>query len=183
MRVNKTILIYQTDPKQNFLLAHWLGYLLKKDKCYFHFLYEPELIVRTDLKGTKIVRKFLKSKKAKFRIYDYPFPKDKKDFGENKKSVVYKYKDFFMLTLENQAILALSRKKKDDMQIIERQTHTFLNQLGYDVMEEFLIFMKLSYFRLGVRKRYFSTSLGETLYLTWLMFVVRTSHNMGRLLK
>ena len=92
----KTIEIQQTGIK-NIRLIKEIGKLMKYSD-FWHFFYEPELIVRVEIKKVRQIKEFLKSKKLSFKVYDYPFPKDKKGYGQGSKSrdIVTTYFDYFV---------------------------------------------------------------------------------------
>jgi hypothetical protein len=125
--------------------------------AYFHFLFEPELIIRVKNKERKCIIDYLKRKNIQYRVYSYPFPK--KGFGESKKSVIYKYQDEFKELFHYGSLLTIKQKNKDKFFIIERHSHTFLNMMGFSWLGEVAIYNWLLEGRIKAIKKYDCHSL------------------------
>lgn len=130
-----TIHLKGKDVKRNIKRSRILVKLLPK-RAYYHFLFEPELIIRVYDRDKHYISDFLDKKKWVYETYRYPFSKKAgawgtgKGYGEDKKSMTYIYRDEFIPLMNLESKLALKSKKKDQAFIIERYYHTFLNALG-----------------------------------------------------
>lgn len=101
---------------------------------YYHFFFEPSLIIRIHNKDKKYLADYCDKKKWKYRTYIYPITKN--GYGESKKSMTYIYRDEFIPLLHITSRLALKAKKKDKKWIAERYYHTFMNELGLNWEDE-----------------------------------------------
>lgn len=138
-----TIHVKQKDKRKNYLLVYDIYKKFPK-LMYLHFFYEPDLIMRISTYDKNRISKFLTARKLKFKVYDYPFPKNKKNFGEGRDSVVYKYFYYFTQLFQLNSTMGIRIKTKDAMPLIERATHTMLNQMGYEWIEEEMILLTLA---------------------------------------
>lgn len=111
------------------LLKAWYKYILKYDNN-FHFLFEPNLILRTSY--VREIKHELNKLKLDYKIYDYPYPK--KGFGESEKYKTIQKELEKILHL--QSICALTYKKRDIEFFSNRLHHCFLNMLGFDYYNE-----------------------------------------------
>ena len=175
----KTLHVKSAELNFNKQLVKYFWALLPKG-AYFHFFYEPDLIIRTESKYIKKLTPYLKSHKLSYRTYIYPTGRP---FGESKKGIVMKYFDYYVWLLAFNSAFAMRRKKKEDFQILERYTHTFMNQLGYEWEDETLIYLKLAYGRLGVIRKYDSTSPAVSLLCTIAMANIKIVHKVVGWLK
>lgn len=165
----KTIEIKSEDLKFNRSLVRYIYQQHIKDE-YFHFFYEPHLIIRANEKIIKKIVKVIKTyKKIKYRIYDYPFGRG---FGESKKGIVVKNFEYFGLLFNINSELAIKRDKDDDKKIIERYTHTFFNQFGYEWEDESLWYLWLAQVRINTIRKYADRSLAVKVYCSFLMFLI-----------
>ena len=103
--------------------------ILKRD-YNFHFLFEPNLIIRTNF--YKDIIGILKKTPWKYKVYAYPYPK--KGFGESKK---YKkiQKDLEKI-LHIQSVCVLTYKQRDIDFFSNRLHHCLLNMLGFEYYDE-----------------------------------------------
>jgi hypothetical protein len=96
----------------------------------FHFLFEPNLIIRTSI-PEKII-KILNKENWVYKVYDYPYPK--KGFGESKKwKNIQKYMEE-LLHLQSTAVLNFN--KTETKWFANRLHHTFLNMLFMEYYDE-----------------------------------------------
>lgn len=155
-----TIHLKGKDVKKSQRRIRQLIKLLPK-KAYYHFLFEPELIIRIHNKDKHYITDFLDKKKWKYETYRYPFSSkvskwsDHKGYGEDKKSMTYIYRDEFIPLMNLESKLALKSKKKHKIFIVERYYHTFLNALGYDWESEASITNWLLAGRINTYKRFY----------------------------
>uniref|UniRef100_A0A6M3IRH2 Uncharacterized protein n=1 Tax=viral metagenome TaxID=1070528 RepID=A0A6M3IRH2_9ZZZZ len=183
----KTIELEKKEPKASKILRKVVNLVNAKD--YFHFFYEPQLIIRIPDSIVKSLIKCLKIKKVKYKIYDYPFPKhggkwgSNKEFGEGKKGIIIKYFSYFKHLLTINSAFALGRKKRDDYKIIERYTHTFLNQLGYAWTDEALILLELATKRMKNIKNYEAKTVFEKLWCNLIIFTLIFSIRLVKLFR
>ena len=176
----QTIEIKSKDLSFNKELVRYI-FLWYINKEYFHFFYEPHLVIRTEPKIIRKIKKLLKKyKNLKHRVYDYPFGRG---YGESKKGIVVKHLEFFKPLFNINSILAAKRSKKDDEEIIERYTHTFINTLGYEWEDESLWYLHLAYGRVGCIKKYADVSFAVKVYCGFLMFLIRLTYKLTKGLK
>lgn len=163
-----TIEIHQIDKKQNRRLIIKVASLLSKNE-YFHFFYEPRLIVRVRNQSVGKITRYLSKRKIAYNTYPYPFAKNVgkwgtgRGYGEDRKSVVYRHRDEFLPIMHLNSKLAIKRRKRDDIKIIERETHTLFNAFDYDWVDEARILAYLSGGRTRLIRRYESQTLASSL--------------------
>lgn len=147
-----TIQIYEKDVRKNQKRVKQLIKLLPK-KAYYHFLFEPQLIIRVHNKDKHYITDYLNKKKLKYITYRYPF--SKRGYNESKKSMTYIYRDEFVPFLHIASRLALKSKRKEQIFIIERLYHTLLNSFGYSWEYEASITTWLLAGRINTYKRFY----------------------------
>lgn len=163
-----TIEIKQEDLKANKRLIRKIGKLLYEDE-YFHFFYEPKLIIRVNRESRNKVTAYLKERGIRYSVYTYPFAKNVAKwekgtgYGEAKHSVVYRYRNAFLPLMHINATLALKRNKRDDLKIFERETHTMMNAFGYEWVDEAIVYQWLAGGRTSVIRKYGSPTLAASL--------------------
>lgn len=142
----KTIHIKKKNLASNHKLIHALYKKILKHDHGFHYLIEPELIIRTgSLFTERVVCEYLHKKKIEYDTYDYPV--SKKGYGEDKKSVMTKYSKEMLVILHWLSILSLKANYKDYLKLFERITHCALNMNFYEWNEEVTILTKLAFKR------------------------------------
>jgi hypothetical protein len=154
--------------------------IYKLDLYYFHFFYEPQLIVRvSDTDESKVIS-YLKKRHIKYEIYDYP---NGKGFRESKKGVSYKYSVYLSLLYYLNSKHVAERDKKDDYKILERYTHTFMNQMGYHWIDEVVFLLCLARGRTGTIRKREARTLLEKFWCTAIIWVINVSIKMSILFK
>jgi|SRR3989344_2397667 len=132
----KTIQInnYAESNKADLIKALYDKILRNDSK--FHFLYEPQLIIRVDsAECLGQIKMHLKDNKIDFEEYDYPNAPDDK-FGETKGGIVEQNPDLFIPILHFGSLAALKLPEKDYKDYLDRAIHSLINQLGYDHEKE-----------------------------------------------
>ncbi len=117
------------------LLLKKLFFLFLEEDDSFHFFYEPNLIVRvSEDKILKQITKYLDKRKVKYKIYDYPYPEDKKEYGEGKNwDHIFPH----LLRLYHLYALMLLQFEGQDIEwFTGRAMHCILNMRGYDWLDE-----------------------------------------------
>lgn len=127
--------------KEAYMLLRFLYHKELKLDNSFHFLFEPNLIIRTN--RVKNVRKWLDKSGWKYKVYAYPY--SKKGYGESKKHKESQSALLYLLHL--QSLVALSRNKKEKFYMLNRMHHCFLNMLAFEYYDE-------SKYYLGQAKNY-----------------------------
>ncbi len=140
------------DVKENQRRARLLVAHLPK-KAYYHFLFEPSLIIRIHNKDRKYLAQYCEKRKWRYKTYRYPFTR--MGYGEQRQSATYIYRDEFIPLMNLESRLALKSKKKHHLSIIERYYHTFLNTLGYDWENEAKITNWLFMGRINTYRHYY----------------------------
>jgi hypothetical protein len=161
-----TIEIFYPQSAQTRLLKRLMTLIPQQEM--WHFMREDEsFVIRLTTKASADkVCAYLKKRKLLHRHYSYPFGKG---YGEGRRGVVYRHFAYFQGIFWFNSVKALQRDKKDDLNLIERQTHTLINQFGYSWVEEAAIHLRLAKGRIGVIRRYESRSLASELVCTLLM--------------
>lgn len=112
----------------------------------FHYLIEPELIIRTGNKNSiDSIRKYLENHKVYYSIYDWPYPK--KGYGEGKGEITVKYQNVLLPIYNLLSKLALKAPYKDYLKVYERISHCMLNMGFYEWEEELTINLRNAYYR------------------------------------
>jgi hypothetical protein len=122
------------------LIKELYGKFLREDPL-FHFLFEPDLIIRiSNNKVLNEIKGFLEQADIDFDIYDYPLPVPnaaKRRFGENEGGpIIEKLYDVYLPLFHLNAIAALTMNEDEQGVYIERANHTFYNMLGNSRQEE-----------------------------------------------
>lgn len=176
----KTIEVQGKNLKIQKRRAKKLIKLLPKN-VYFHFLFEPELIIRLENENTKYITDYLKKRKIGYKIYPYPFTK--KGFGEARKGIMHEYLHYFKPLMNIQSKIAINSKTNHRLRIIERYNHTFLNSLGYEWIDESIIYAWLAGGRIAVFKRYNFQTPASFLVCTIIIMLMKFNIFLMRLIK
>lgn len=175
----KTIEIKQKDLKANKRLVKKI-YGLIGSTVYMHFLYEPELIIRTENAEVSKITDYLKKRDIGYRVYAYPFGKG---YGEGQKSVVYKYRRHFLPLMGINSSLAVELEPRHRGEIIERLTHVLMNTFGYEWIDESSNYLKLAWQRIWLIRKYESQTLAGSLVCGLSMQVISFNISLLKLLK
>ncbi len=103
--------------------------VLKKDNNW-HFLFEPNLIIRTT--KSKEVASFLRTRGWKYKIYNYPYTKLGYNENKRKKSIQRELE----WLLHFHSLIVIAKKPKEIDYLINRSDHCLLNMLGHDYYSE-----------------------------------------------
>jgi len=123
--------------------------ILKKD-LKFHFLFEPQLIIRIDsIECLDEVKKYLAENNIDFEEYDYPYAPNGK-FGETKGGIVDRYLELFIVILHSSAVAALTMSDTDHLEFLERAAHDLFNPKFYGYKLEGEILCKLAKMQLSL---------------------------------
>jgi hypothetical protein len=124
----KTIEIKPLTNKTKLIKTLYKKFLYKDTK--FHYLFEPQLIIRTN--KSKLITDYLKLKKIDYTTYPYPYAK--RGFGESKHNNYLQKESEKLYHL--QSVFVLKSKKKDVGYFLNRIHHCFLNMMNYDFYDE-----------------------------------------------
>jgi hypothetical protein len=119
----------------------------------FHFLYEPDLIIRISVSEVlEGIKKFLTERRINFTTYAYPHPErsinNVRCYGEDREGVVAEYLyDLFLPAFHTNSIAALILPDDRQLPFIERVSHTFFNMTGSTHEEEATNMLFLAYRR------------------------------------
>jgi hypothetical protein len=125
----------KTKNKQWKLLKEIYNKFLKEDLS-FHYLFEPELIIR--LENEEIINKikeYLNKKHFIFEVYSYPNPKKNRYFGESEK-IMQKYNDLFLAIFHQMSLFYMIADQKDQPQFRERVVHIMYNSAQTNMVDE-----------------------------------------------
>jgi hypothetical protein len=149
---NNTIGINDEGMKKQKELIKELFSRFLKDDSIFHFLYEPELIIRIEsLKCLNEIKEYLDDNNISYIEYDYPFPPNpqNRQFGEDPKGIIAKNFSLFLPIFHSNAIVALEMNGEDHFNYLERVIHTACNSKAYNHIAEGLILKSLAEIKLN----------------------------------
>ena len=109
-----------------------------QDDESFYFLFEPELIIRTENKGKiSLIAKYLGERKYLYEIYSYPKARNKWHYDESSK-VILKYLNTFNKLFHEISLLYLSlfSMPEEKAEFRERIIHILYNMDGFDYYSE-----------------------------------------------
>jgi hypothetical protein len=127
------------EPKE--LIQKLYKNFLKTDPL-FHFLYEPDLIIRISVPQVlEQIKKFLIENRINFRTYAYPHPEpsntNQRCYGEDKEGVVVEHLyDLFLPAFHTNSIAALILPEDRQLAFMERVSHTYFNMIDCTHEEE-----------------------------------------------
>ncbi|KAF0972916.1 hypothetical protein FDP41_008768 [Naegleria fowleri] len=141
---------------------------LKHDP-YFHFFYEPELIIRTSSESVRNQLKLhLDESNIGYVEYNYPTPESKyidvvahtevMDLldsriyccGENKDGIVLRNLSLFLQIFHCHSVAAIEMNRQDHFHYMERVVHTMFNPFAYTRDEEGRKLAKMAIFKSGL---------------------------------
>lgn len=126
--------------------------LFLKDDPYFHFFYEPEIIIRVSVDEIKNrIIDYLDKDNISYEEYEYPFP-PQGNYGEIEGGIVANNLDLFIPVFHSNSVAALTIKDGDFIKYLERITHTASNSRGLDHIQEGILLTNLASLKLGVDK-------------------------------
>lgn len=107
-----------------------LYHLFLKEDSWFHFFYEPELVVRVStVKNLDAIQGYLREKNIECVVYDYPYPSlsEHRAFGENPEGTVSRYLNMFLKIYHMQAKAALDLSPEAYLVYIHRVVEEVLS--------------------------------------------------------
>jgi len=126
--------------------------LFLKDDPYFHFFYEPEIVIRVSVDGIKNqIIDYLDKNNISYEEYEYPSPPQGK-YGETEGGVVANNLNLFIPVFHSNSVAALTFKDSDFKKYLERITHTASNSRGLNHIQEGILLTNLASLKLGVDK-------------------------------
>jgi hypothetical protein len=129
------------DFKPTDLIQELYKDFLKKDPL-FHFLYEPDLIIRISVAPVlEQIKKFLTERRINFTTYAYPHPErsnnGERRYGEDRGGVVAEHlHELFLPAFHTNSIAALILPEDRQLGYMERTSHTYFNMLNFSHEDE-----------------------------------------------